>query len=1024
MANTSLQINWNRELDGIHYALLRIDGQLWRLGAIRPDWADLVSAGAAGDAEGVWLGRADSRVPGLAAMCCGLGSVWPGMGRELYGRFPAARAAMDYIAALADWDILGLLDEGSPEKISQSRWQIPYLFMLEYAQWSQLRSLGLKPAVIFGHSLGELIALCFAGVYDARSAWLLLETRAEHMEQLESRSDKQGGMLAVPASQAEIDETLAQWPDLRISNRNTSRQFILSGNRGHLLEARRFLRRKRIPAIMLNMDLAFHNPAMRILRDISIRRMNGLDMSPAHTPLLSCVTSKPYPETREEICRAIADLDENTVDWVRLIETARRAYSIGAWLEFGPQETLCGITAELAPASEFFASDRKGREAEAMAETCARLFAAGHLGQEAIGRECARRLVRKLPVKKSQLLYRPAESQAGESGCSVPADELEIVLKLVSEVSGVAKIRLDMDLRRDLGLRSATFPFLMLEAEDRLGRPVQLENLFQITTVQDLARFLTGACPEKANAASGAAREEFRLARMPVRRLVWQDGKVGQGLFNPAKMKFRKSRIGLHIYDSFLKPGIESSLSALGCQLTPPCRESWHRQDLQRDAGEFQDVAVFAAAPLWEDSRPQAQDALRGLACRIAANAGLLCVIQRFIAGEDFDPGAWFGAMGDLLASTGARYKLIACICQPLCQQNVAFGDLLNWELLNDSGQTCIIWDNRQGGPGSPAFCRAAYAKILPKAPLAQDGDGTTFSYECQFSDFSIPGLACHGANSLFTPLSQQKCHFASSAWLPLSQVLEAMRVAATLNNPWLQPAGFTDLRMFRFVAMPSGLTRECGIVARPRLELPLSGAMTRHCRVSMTIAALTETGRKNGISQRLCDSIFLLCGEAPEPAPASGFHGSGDVLDIAPLYEALGFCEQWQGLSDLRKARWQDGSDGVEGKISLKEGESGFRLYDFALLAAFAALGLLSGGDAKAVAARLASWRFYGMGFTRFDFSRLNGSCRILLRPTWRAERLARFDAHVIAGTGKTVLGLHNLEFDRIAGDKSGQRL
>lgn len=65
---------------------------------------------------------------------------------------------MDRIARAADWDVLALLDETDVEKIGLTRWQQPYLFLLEYAQWSHLASLGLRPSLICGHSLGELIA--------------------------------------------------------------------------------------------------------------------------------------------------------------------------------------------------------------------------------------------------------------------------------------------------------------------------------------------------------------------------------------------------------------------------------------------------------------------------------------------------------------------------------------------------------------------------------------------------------------------------------------------------------------------------------------------------------------------------------------------------------------------------------------------------------------------------------------------------------------------------------------------------
>lgn len=47
------------------------------------------------------------------------------MGRELYDHVPAARAMMDRIAAVAGWDVLGLMDETDVEKISRTRWQSP-----------------------------------------------------------------------------------------------------------------------------------------------------------------------------------------------------------------------------------------------------------------------------------------------------------------------------------------------------------------------------------------------------------------------------------------------------------------------------------------------------------------------------------------------------------------------------------------------------------------------------------------------------------------------------------------------------------------------------------------------------------------------------------------------------------------------------------------------------------------------------------------------------------------------------------
>ena len=161
------------------------------------------------------------------------------MGRELYDNFPAARAGMDRVAATADWDVLALMDEPGVEKIGHTRWQQPYLFLLEYAQWNQFAALDLKPALFCGHSLGELIALCFAGGYTPEVAWYILYTRAMHMAEMEARSTRENGMMAVHADAGVIARICGTWPGLLVSNYNPPRQFIMSGPREALTEARK-----------------------------------------------------------------------------------------------------------------------------------------------------------------------------------------------------------------------------------------------------------------------------------------------------------------------------------------------------------------------------------------------------------------------------------------------------------------------------------------------------------------------------------------------------------------------------------------------------------------------------------------------------------------------------------------------------------------------------------------------------------------------------------------------------------------
>lgn len=491
-------------LDGVRYVYLCQNGANWRLGSLSPLWREEVSglgraptpeALAALTSRGIWLASEVAASP-LAVMCCGLGSVWPGMGRELYDNFPAARAAMDRVAALADWDVLGLMDETDVETISHTRRQIPYLFLLEYAQWSQFASLGLAPALFCGHSLGELIALSLAGIYGLEEAWYILETRAEHMAALEAATCDTG-MMAVHAEGAVIDETLRTWSDLYISNRNTPRQFILSGPRQSLQEARAVLRKRRVPSMLLNVSLAFHHPGMRILRDLSQRRLGALEMHAPCVPMLSCITAGYYPHDQPSICRFITDLDENTVAWTQCVDAMWRRDGIRHFLELGPQDTLCGLVTDCESRALCLSAGRKGNEVTAMREACARLYALGHLSLPVIRQiSSERRPAETAQDSPSPVLKAPAVAPEAplEMLFGEDAEKAAQVLDLLAEACGrpASSLRAEHDLRYDLALRSSRFPLLLQEAERRSGVHVEFEALLQVTTVGDLVHVLLG----------------------------------------------------------------------------------------------------------------------------------------------------------------------------------------------------------------------------------------------------------------------------------------------------------------------------------------------------------------------------------------------------------------------------------------------------------------------------------------------------------------------------------------------------
>ncbi|WP_300907171.1 acyltransferase domain-containing protein [uncultured Desulfovibrio sp.] len=954
-------------LDGVRYADICQNGLKWRLAGVNPLWRqELLTLGASPDAaavsaleaRGLWLAPAVAAPP-LAVMCCGLGSVWPGMGRELYDSFPAARAAMERIAAVADWDVLALMDETDVEKISLTRWQIPYLFLLEYAQWSQFVSLGLKPALMCGHSLGELIALCFAGIYEPEVAWYILDTRAAHMAELEAKATRETGMMAVHAGADVIEEARKTWPALYVSNYNTPRQFILSGPREVLLEARKSMRKRRIPAIMLNVSLAFHHPSMRVLRDLSLRRLNALEMRAPRLPMLSGITTGFYPHDQSSICRYITDLDENSVRWVEGVHAMWERDGIRHFLELGPQDTLCGLAGDIEPRALCLSAGRKGRETEGLRQTCARLYALGHLPRAVI-RAAAARAQQEEPVASASAGEAETARVAAASfpgSASGTSGQMGIVLEVLAKASGrpLRELRPEMDLRYDLALRSSRFPLIIQEVEQRLGLSVNFEELLQVATIGDLARALTGTRteeqagmerkPETAAPACARCRRRAPLCRFapgledgapatasPALSPLALDP-CGQGL--PLR---RGDVLALCIFDPGLLPGLLSGLAPLGCTLALPAALLESCAPLARAGARLTPLALPAAA---EGGKPDAES-LRAALCGLAGQEGR-------VDGVFFAPGPERAATCSLLEdclrpalSHGLRYACcfsrspltdgavetaladggslagrlaglareggFACRAVVLLDDGQGtgpheLGDMLARELLRGDSER-VVWARESslypgGAPRGPRLVERPefFPLVFPDPAPPLRPTATLFQGACHFSRFADPALAVHGG-------AAGNAVGAVTPWLPASRALQALLEGSRLLLPWLAVTGLSDVRFHELPLLPPGVTRECRLSVEARPWLMHDRVMTRMCRADLAVRELTENGRHTDRYAPVAEGMALLAaasGEVPPLWPAAGREDAatgGNSEEAAVFYAALGLAAPWRMLS------------------------------------------------------------------------------------------------------------------------------
>ncbi|AGL15852.1 type I polyketide synthase [Actinoplanes sp. N902-109] len=290
----------------------------------------------------------------VALLFSGQGAQYAGMGTALYERFPVFRRHVDECDALFAGH-LGrsvrelLLDEvpGAAGLINETWVTQPALFTFEYALAQLWMSWGVRPAVLIGHSIGEVVAAAVAGVFSLADATLLVAARALLMQSV----PQTGGMAAVSAPAEEVAPLLADRPELSLAAVNAPAQCVISGATGDLEAVISELKERRVRVERLAVSHAFHSPlmlpAIKQFRDA----IAGIAFHAPAVPLVSNVTgaiARPSELTNPDYWARHIGEPVRFLDGIRTI--ARRGRH--AMIEVGPSGTLVALGRQGVPPTE------------------------------------------------------------------------------------------------------------------------------------------------------------------------------------------------------------------------------------------------------------------------------------------------------------------------------------------------------------------------------------------------------------------------------------------------------------------------------------------------------------------------------------------------------------------------------------------------------------------------------------------------------------------------------------------------
>ncbi len=484
----------------------------------------------------------EGRPRGATSICF----AFSGQGSQYAGMMKAFAETLPPVKRIVDRFDVWLTENGRAplSKILFSGEPIPSdVFLVQAAvlagdlmAFEALRSIGLSPAFVTGHSFGDYAALVAAGCWSLEDALRATDLRARAIE----ASAEPGGMTSVTASKQQVGPVLRDAGEagyVAAANVNAPDQVVIAGTIAALERAEAAFAKQRIETQRLPIPRAFHSALMEGAKATLAAGLKTIAIGAPKVRYLSSITGR-FEDDPEQIRRALIDQLTLPVDFVAQVKTLA-AEGATVFVECGPRGVLTGLVKRIAPELDALSTDdanRPGRwslarvealldaraaalAAEAPAETSlapagpALALFEGELAEALLAREGFRgfwertrpsiaNMVQSLfdaehPAPEEVVLEAPTAVPATATATNVAsrADVEAFVLKALCEQSGYPPeiITLDADLEADLGIDTVKQAQVLGKVRDQFDlRTDEKLSLRDFPTLRHVLEYVDG----------------------------------------------------------------------------------------------------------------------------------------------------------------------------------------------------------------------------------------------------------------------------------------------------------------------------------------------------------------------------------------------------------------------------------------------------------------------------------------------------------------------------------------------------